>query len=398
MTNYIILALCIIVILSYLFDITSKFTRIPGVILLIGLGILLQFLSHATGFRVPNMQPILPVLGTLGLILIVMDASLDLKLDKGKRSLLIKSVSSALLLIVTFTASFALVMVRVFNFSLIASLINAIPLGIISSAVAIPSASNLRSDQKEFVVYESSMSDIFGIMIFDFIILNQENIKSGLISYFFSGILTVIIAIITTSGLALLLHKMKYHINYVIILTAVVLVYVLAKFIHLPALLLVLAFGIALSNSLLVEHTYINRFVDFDKFRNDLDSFKKISGELTFLVRSFFFIMFGFYTSVDGLFRPANLLTAGAITAAILILRWAIFSFILRIPEVSLKLFAPRGLITILLFLSIPATMSISLINSEVITLVIIMSLLAMMFGNMISGRENSFSGNAPVM
>jgi len=40
MTNYIILVLCIIVILSYLFDITSKYSKIPGVILLIGLGIL----------------------------------------------------------------------------------------------------------------------------------------------------------------------------------------------------------------------------------------------------------------------------------------------------------------------------------------------------------------------
>jgi len=37
MTNYIILFLCVLVLLSYLFDITSKYSRIPGVILLIGL-------------------------------------------------------------------------------------------------------------------------------------------------------------------------------------------------------------------------------------------------------------------------------------------------------------------------------------------------------------------------
>ncbi len=38
MTNYIITALCVIIILAYFFDITSKFSKIPGVILLILLG------------------------------------------------------------------------------------------------------------------------------------------------------------------------------------------------------------------------------------------------------------------------------------------------------------------------------------------------------------------------
>lgn len=41
MTNYIILILCVIILLSYLFDITSRYSRIPGVMLLIGLGIAL---------------------------------------------------------------------------------------------------------------------------------------------------------------------------------------------------------------------------------------------------------------------------------------------------------------------------------------------------------------------
>lgn len=85
MTNYIIIALCIIIILSYFFDITSKYTKIPGVLLLILLGILVRFIVNKTGFFIPNMEPVLPVIGTLGLILIVMEASLDLKLKKEKK-------------------------------------------------------------------------------------------------------------------------------------------------------------------------------------------------------------------------------------------------------------------------------------------------------------------------
>ena len=54
------------------------------------------------------------------------------------------------------------------------SVIYAIPLSIISSAVAIPSASGLINKNKEFVVYESTFSDILGIMIFYYSIRQVE--------------------------------------------------------------------------------------------------------------------------------------------------------------------------------------------------------------------------------
>ncbi|MDX9773636.1 MAG: hypothetical protein RBT02_09520 [Bacteroidales bacterium] len=388
MTNYIILVLCIIIILSYLFDISAKYSKIPGVILLIGLGIVLQVISGTAGLKIPNIQPLLPVIGTLGLILIVLDASIDLKLEKQKASLLRKSVLSALILLFLVTTAASFILVQYFHYTTTAAVLNSIPLGIISSAVAIPSAGHLSSYEKEFIIYESSFSDILGIMAFDFILFHEGNYSSGLLHYFLAGLLTVVIGVITTSGLSILLHKIKYHVNYIIIMTAVVLIYALAKMYHLPALLLVLAFGLALSNNKLVEHTFINKFVDFVKLRQDLDSFRKILGELTFLVRSFFFIIFGYYTSLEGIFFPSNLLTALAITVVILLIRWLFFYFVLRIKSPTLVLFAPRGLITILLFISIPVGYMVPEINSEVITLVILMTLLAMMFGNIISPGE----------
>ena len=69
MTEYMILALCFIVIVAYIFDITSKYSRIPGVILLIFLGIATQVISSSLHIVVPNMKPYLPVIGTLGLVL-----------------------------------------------------------------------------------------------------------------------------------------------------------------------------------------------------------------------------------------------------------------------------------------------------------------------------------------
>ncbi len=388
MTNYIILALCVIVVLSYIFDISGRYSKIPGVIFLILLGIGLQVLVRALHLEIPDLKPVLPIIGTLGLIMIVMDASLDLKLEKKKKGLITKSISSAFILFAVFSGALAYILTEFFGYPLRDSLLNAIPLGIISSSVAIPSAVHLKPEQKEFVVYESSFSDIFGIIIFDFILISEGSIGQGIIDMGLKGIITIVIAIVTTAILAILLHKITYHVNYVIIMTSVVLVYILAKLSYLPALLLVLIFGLVLSNNQLLENTPIKKYVDFMKFRSDIKSFKIILIELTFLVRSFFFIMFGFYAKIEGLFNWQNIVTGVSVTAGIFLLRLLFFNQVIRMRLIPLVFFSPRGLITILLFLSIPAVSRISLINEEVITLVILFSIFILMAGNLLSVRD----------
>jgi potassium/hydrogen antiporter len=390
MTTYIILALCILILLSYIFDITSKYSKIPGVILLIALGIGIQLLGQYTKIDIPNLKPVLPVLGTLGLIMIILEASLDLKIQKKKKALVIKSVSSAFILFATFTAGFTFVLTYFFDYSVRDTILNAIPIGIISSSVAIPSAIFLNSSEKEFVVYESSFSDIFGILLFDFMLLGQTSILKGIFNFSYNIVITLAIAILTTSVLAILLHKIKYHVHYVIIITSVVMVYMLAQFYHLPALLLIITFGIIMSNNKLLENTLIKRWVDFPRFSEDLVIFRKMLGEFTFLIRSFFFIIFGYYTQVTGLFSTDNILTALSITGSLFVLRLIFLKIVLRMPVMPLLLFIPRGLITILLFLSIPLASRIPLISEEVITLVILMTIFILMIGNIIFRKRKS--------
>ncbi|OFY62674.1 MAG: hypothetical protein A2Y71_06655 [Bacteroidetes bacterium RBG_13_42_15] len=382
-----ILVLCIVVILSYIFDISSRYSKIPGVILLIFLGIALQLIVKAVHSEIPDLSPVLPVIGTLGLIMIVMEASLDLKLEKRKKKMIFKSISSAFILFAVFSAVVTYILTEFFGYSVRNSLLNAIPLGIISSSVAISSAVHLKPDDKEFVVYESSFSDIFGIIIFDFILLSHGSIGQGILDMGLRSLITVVIALATTAILAIMLHKITYHVNYVLIMTAIVLVYILAKLSHLPALLLVLIFGLVLSNNQLFENTPIRKNVDFAKFRSDIKSFKVILTELTFLVRSFFFIIFGFYAKIEGLYDLHNILTGASITAGIFLLRMLFFSQVIRTKLIPLGFFSPRGLITILLFITIPAVSRISLINEEVITIVILFTILVMIIGNLLSEK-----------
>ena len=391
LTNYVILALCVIILLSYLFDISFKYSKIPGVVMLILMGIALQLAINYTGIRIPNLLPTLPILGTLGLILIVMDAALEIKLEKNKARCLARGVISAVVLLIIFVSVFTVLLVKIWDKPLTDSLLHAIPLGIISSAVAIPSAVLLDRNQREFIIFESSVSDIIGILAFDFILLSEESIGIKLVNFGLSGLITIVIAALMTAILAILLHKIQYHVSYIIILTSVVLVYAMAKLVHLPGLFLVVVFGLALANNRLVENTFVNRFVHFEKFREDINSFKKILTELTFLVRSFFFIMFGFYTSLEGFININNLLLASGITAGIYISRWLFFQLLLGKDTGKLVWFAPRGLITILLFISIPEYHRMDLINDEVVTLVILMSIFVMMLGNMISKRRKVF-------
>ncbi len=388
MTEYVILFFCIVILLAYIFDITARFTKIPGVVLLILLGIGLQVFTEKSDLEIPDLSSLLPVIGTLGLVMIVLEASLDLKLERRKRGLITGAISSSVTLSVLFLVVGSYLLVRFMGYGLRDALLNILPLSIISSAVAIPSASQLKRSDKEFVIYESSFSDIFGIILFDFILLKFDSLGIGLLHLGFSAVLTVLIAVAVTIVLGFLLHKITYHVNYVVIMTVVILVYSLGEFANLPSLLLVLTFGLMMSNNQLLANTPVKRYIDFGKFREDLNSFNRIISEFSFLVRSFFFLMFGYYTKVEGLLYWQNIAVAVAILGAIMLLRFIFLKFFLRMNVSPLIFFFPKGLITILLFLNIPEESRIPLISEEVITITILLSILLVTIGNVMNRKE----------
>ena len=169
MTTTLIIIICIIFLIAYFFDLTSSRTRIPAVILLLLLGWGIKQLTVFFHLEIPNLTSILPILGTIGLILIVLEGSLELELNKQKLPVIGKSLLLALLPMFILSLILAFLFMHFGQYSFRNSLINAIPLCIISSAIAIPSVKGLSMSNREFVIYESSLSDIFGIIIFNFI-------------------------------------------------------------------------------------------------------------------------------------------------------------------------------------------------------------------------------------
>lgn len=382
MTTSIIIALSVLLLVAYLFEITTAKVKIPSVILLLALGFGVKLLSTSLHIEMPNLNPILPVLGTVGLILIVLEGSLELEMDKTKLPLISRSLLVSLLPIIILSLGIAYYLHWFEAVPLKIALSNVIPIGVISSAIAIPSAKNLLTRDKEFITYESSLSDIFGVIIFNFITLNDS---FGVLTFGHFGLellLMLAISFVATLLLAGFLNRINHHVKFVPIIISIVLIYAVSKEYHLPALIFILLFGLFMGNiDKLRYFKLIQRFHPTD-FSRDVHKFREITTEFAFLIRASFFILFGFLLDVSDLLNSETLVYAVCITAAIFLLRFLTLK-LFRITVNPLLFIAPRGLITILLFLSIPDNAQIAQVNKSLVTQIIILSALVMMFGLM---------------
>ncbi|MES2588183.1 MAG: cation:proton antiporter [Bacteroidota bacterium] len=384
----IIIIICCLLLFAYIFDISAAKTRIPSVILLLLMGVLAKYLALHFKVEIPNLSSTLPILGSVGLVLIVLEGSLDLELTSSKKKMIFKSV------IVSILPMFALAFLLTYVFQLYgndfrSSLANAIPFCIISSAIAIPSVRNFSQKYREFIIYESSLSDIVGILFFNFIILNKVIDFQAIGSFFLQLIIIFFISLIAILVLSLLLKNIKHHVKFLPIIILIVLIYDFSKLFHLPGLIFILLFGLFLGNlSKLKEVKYFEKF-DLDKLNKEVGKFKEMSSEFTFLIRAVFFIIFGFLIEIKDVLNTETLIWSGAIVASIFIFR-GFQLFIVKLPNFPLLFVAPRGLITILLFLALDDSLKIDLVNNSLVIQVILITSFILMIGNLFTKKPKN--------
>ncbi|MDP4286017.1 MAG: sodium:proton antiporter [Bacteroidota bacterium] len=386
-TIIIIITFCSLLLVAYVFDLTSSKTKIPSVILLLLLGWIARQLTQFFEIKLPDFTSILPVLGTVGLILIVLEGALELELNKSKITLIKKSLLGSILPV------FAMAFLLAFLFQYFGSglfkdnLTNAIPFCVISSAIAITSTRNLTKSDKEFIIYESSFSDILGVIFFNFIALNNVFNFHSFAHFGLQIVSIAVISFIATIGLSLLLSKIEHNIKFVPIILLVILIYTFSHVYHLPALIFILLFGLFLGN--LDE---MKRFKWIERFKpHELDKevlkFKELTIEASFLLRSLFFLLFGFLIETREILNPETLIWTFVIVGIILFFR-AIQLWLSQLPFMPLFFIAPRGLVTILLFLSITPEKQILLVNKSLIIQVILLTAVIMMIGLMFTKKN----------
>jgi Kef-type K+ transport system membrane component KefB len=388
MTNAIIIVFCILILIAYLFDLTASRTRIPSVILLLLLGWLVRQSTDWLAVGVPDLSAALPVFGTVGLILIVLEGSLELELTKDRIPLIKRASWMAFWPMILLALALAWIMTRFGYTDMRLNLLNITPLCVISSAIAIPTAQSLQKKNKEFIVYESSLSDILGVLLFNFLLVNTNFGIGSLGVFCFQLILIMLVSFVSTVFLTFLLNRINHHIKFVPIIMLIVLIYALSKIYHLPGLIFILLFGLFLGNVQRFAHmSFIQRFKP-EILHREVHRFHEIIAEGTFMIRVLFFVLFGFLIETNELLNLATAQWSAIIVAAIFVLRW-LFLTLFRQPLMPLWFIAPRGLITILLFLSIPAGDTVSLVNKSLLTQVIVLTALIMMIG-MIFNKPNN--------
>jgi potassium/hydrogen antiporter len=380
----IIITFCVLLLIAYVFDLTASKTKIPSVILLLLLGWVVKQISQWLNLQLPDFSSFLPVLGTVGLILIVLEGSLELELNKSKFTLIKKSFFGALLPMIALAFLLAFAFRYFGHFGLKDSLTNAIPFCVISSAIAIPSVRNLSTHNKEFVIYESSLSDIIGVLIFNFLALNETIDFHSFGNFALQLLIITVVSFLATIGLSLLLSKIEHHIKFVPIILLVVLIYEVSKVYHLPGLIFILLFGLSIGNLDEFKKVKWIEKLKPDELNKEVVKFKDLTIEAAFLVRALFFLLFGYLIETSELLNPDTFLWAIAIVFFIFLFR-AIQLKLSKFPLQPLLFIAPRGLITILLFLSIDPTHTISLVNKSLIIQVVILTALLMMMGLMIT-------------
>jgi NhaP-type Na+/H+ or K+/H+ antiporter len=384
----------LLIIFSYLFDAFSRKTKFPAVILLMFTGIVVRAIMSAYGYdQLGFLDDLIPVLGTIGLILIVLEGALELEIKKDKLSLILKGFFAALVILVLNIAALQWIFTNLFQMNTQLATLTAIPLAIISSAVAIPSAAGLLKQDREFVVYESTFSDILGIMIFNYALRQFEAQQAligttPLVSLFLQILGVIVISVAITYVLFRLMRQIDHHVKFFLILALLILVYAFGKLFHLPALVTIFIFGIFLSNVKSLFPQFLKNYLDLEQTEKELHEFHILTAESTFIVRTFFFLFFGFSIQLSDFNSIQPLFYGVLIILIMLLLRYTYFTATtFKIKPSPLVYMSPRGLISILLFIQLKEVgfidLSTSPIDERVLLIIILSSMLVMLIGTL---------------
>ena len=353
-----------LLVLAFLANLLARKTGIPDVLVLMGTGVLLGPVLHLMDLT--QYAGLRDGFGTLALILILLEAGLDLDLRQMKSSLpagiLLALVSYALCL-----ALIAPVAHQLLGLSWKASLIVAAVLGGVSASVSLPvlQTMRLRSDLKIILTVEGAMADILSVLTVT-ALLNAPagTVQLGLLARSFAVRLSIslILGIMVGVGWAFLLPRLSDRRFWqVLTFGAVLVLFAVTEVAGGGDLLAVLIFGLALSNLPMAQKylsTDLGILTGQTQMGDEQAGLLAFHSELSFLVRTFFFVLVGMDIRFD---RFVNeWLPIVVISAMILVARWLTIAVSRLLWRESQKMerelafwMHPRGLITVVLALKV---------------------------------------------
>jgi NhaP-type Na+/H+ or K+/H+ antiporter len=156
--------------------------------------------------------------------------------------------------------------------------------------------------------------------------------------------------------------------------------YAVGKIFHLSSLIVILVFGLMLSNYKIFFSGRFQKLIDGVVLAKINREFHLVTLESAFVVRTFFFVVFGMTLDLGSLLDVQTALISVSLVVALYTVR--LISLKLFMTGLNPELYiAPRGLITVLLFFGIPVELAQDGFSSGILLYAILLTGLVMTIG-----------------
>jgi potassium/hydrogen antiporter len=352
-----------LLVLAFVANRLFRWTRIPDVVVLMATGVVI---GPVLGWARPEQfKDVTHAFGTLALILILFEGGLDLNIREtlshfpggllfGVMAYGLTTVSAGLL------ASASLGISR--HDGMLAGAV----VGCTSSTIVLPVLQQWKSQQgvKIILLLESTLGDILGVLTVGFLIGSHHAGGSAVgdfLTGFFSQVaislgVSFLIGLAWTRLLPLLSEQQFWQ---VLTFSMVLLLYAGTESLGGSGLLAVLGFGLTISNLSGGRASLVPALFEFSRGESGAhEQILNFHAELSFLVRTFFFVLIGAVVELSGL-RPIWPLLMG-LTGVIFLARWGSIQLCRwtwrgfgAADREKILWMMPRGLITIVLAIEV---------------------------------------------
>jgi cell volume regulation protein A len=342
-----------IIVLGFFGSFLFERTRIPDVLILMAVGVVLGPVSGL--FTMNAMSHFAEYFGAFALMVILFEGGMDMDLE-----MLVKEFGTASALV---TISFVLSVAAIAGFFFffqhwdgVRSLLFGTILGCTSSAIIMPiiSRMSLKDDARVILSVESALSDVLSVVCTISLIEFVKFEKVGIETPFKAIASAFSIAVVAGAAcgflwlkIAQLLQGRKYF--YMLTLAYILIVFAVVDILGGSGPIAVLLTGIVLGNE-----KHFSRYLKVKKASLVDDTVKFFHGEITFFIRTFFFVYIGTmmdFSVIDGRFLLISLLLLFIVLAVRYISTEILCLFFRDKKEIKFIIFSmmPRGLASAIL-------------------------------------------------
>jgi cell volume regulation protein A len=296
-----------------------KKTRVPDIPLLLGIGVLLGPVLHLVDSE--TLLPLAPYVGTLALLMIMLEGGMNLDVDRVVRQLkwVFLLMSLAFLLA---TVCIAAALHLCLGMPVPLSLLLGAALGCTSGAVVIPLVQEMRlaANTRTLLTLEAALGDALAVVAVLFLIQYMDapianpglQISMMANAFLLSGILGGVGGVFWVRFLA---RVGRMPLSYMLTMAAILLLYGACEAFHSSGVFAVLVFGMAMTNAESIMKKMPAKYqYDWDATDFALhDTIRWFHDEVTFIARVFFFVYLGMLFNVAGFTLRMILVSCGIV-------------------------------------------------------------------------------------